>query len=100
MKFHDVALDGSTERLIAAARATHATEALPTASGKALLASARGVRLYLEARQSRLACGQLEAIEGLMATCDDANLRAAYETLVGDVRKAIGKQAARVAAVA
>lgn len=98
MKFHDVSLDGSTERLMAAARATHATEALPTASGKALVASARGVRLYLEARQNKLALGQLDAIEKLMATCDDTDLKAAYVTLVGDVRRALKVPAVRAVA--
>lgn len=92
MRLNNVALDGATERLIAAARATQFADALPVASGKALVAHARGVRLYLEARQPKLAAGQLDAIDKLMATAEDKDLRTAYTRLVGDVRRIITRE--------
>ena len=95
MKFGNVALDGSTERLIAAARATQMTESLPKESARTLLAAARGVRLYLEARQTKLAVQQLDVIDALMKTCDDYELCRAYGALIRDVRNAVGYPAAR-----
>ena len=89
MKFHSVVVDGATERLIAAATATSTTEGVPKESGRSLVASARGVRLYLIARQPGLATALLDQIDALMSTVEDEDLRAAYTTLTGDVRRAI-----------
>lgn len=94
MKLHDVALDSATTRLIAAATATKVTEGLPVESAKTLVAAARGVRLYLEAQQSKLAVGQLDVIDKLMATCEDEDLKTAYEGLVSRCRTHLGRWAA------
>jgi len=85
-----VGVDGATHRLICAARATQATEGVPKESARALVALARGVRLYLEARQDRLARATLDDIDKLMAGADEPLLVAAYGDLIQGVRKALG----------
>lgn len=86
MKLHDIALDNATTRLIAAARATQTTEGIPAESARTLVATARGVRLYLEASLPKLAIDQLDAIDKLMATCEDEGLKEAYAGLVSRCR--------------
>ena len=86
----DVREDGTTARLLACAKATRACEALPGESARTLVQLAGGVRLYLQARQRRLALGALDDIERLMQGVDDADLRDAYDELVGKVRDALG----------
>lgn len=85
----DVRVDTATARLIAAARATQACENLPTDSAKTLVARARGVRLYIEARQPVLAQAALDDVEKLMAGVDDLDLRAAFRDLATEVRRAL-----------
>lgn len=85
----NISVDTSTTRLISAANATLMTEGLPRDSARTLVASAKGCRLYLEAGQRPLARQQLDNVEKLMATCDDALLKTAYDRLVSEVRKAL-----------
>ena len=89
MRLANVAADGATTRLIAAAQATLMTEGLPRESAKTLVASAKGARLYMEARELGLAKQQIDHIDKLMGTCEDQLLVKAYTRLTGDVRKAL-----------
>lgn len=85
-----IPIDASTTALIAAARATQASEGLPKDSARTLVAAARACRLYLEAQQPKLAFRQLDEIETLMADCEDTLLVEAYDSLITRVRKALG----------
>lgn len=86
-----VGVDSATTRLIAAARATQATEGLPKDSARQLVALARGVRLYLDAGQARLAMRSLDDLQTLMSSgVEDAVLVEAYAALAKSVRTAVG----------
>lgn len=94
MRLGNVALDGATTRLTSAARATQMSEVLPKESGRQLVASARAVRLYLEAGQFGLAQGQLLMVQLLMSDLENKELTTAYVRLTGDVERALARWAA------
>lgn len=94
MRLGNVSLDGATVRLISAARATQMAESLPKDSARQLVASAKALRLYLEAGQHTLAGEQLTFIQTLMADVEDVSLTTAYDRLTGDVSRALIRWAA------
>lgn len=90
MRLGNVSLDGATTRLIAAARATQMSESLPKDSARQLVASARALRLYLEAGQHALAREQLMFVQLLVSSDDvEESLLKAYGRLTEDVQRAL-----------
>lgn len=97
MAWNNVGADGSTARLLKAAQAAALAEDIPKESGRTLVALAKSVRLYLEARDVELAMAKLEGIEKMLSTHDDALVTKAFDTHVSEVRKYVTFQPHHVA---
>lgn len=85
----DVVLDGATVRLVKASQAVAAMEALPKDSARTLVATARAVRLFVEAQEPKAAGAALDDLERLVAGMDAGEARSALERRLEAARKAI-----------
>ena len=85
----DIAVDGASERMIRMARASRLCGALPTESGKELVALAQAVREFALAREIDAATTVLDGIDKLVATHDDGSFVAMVNRHTSAVRKAL-----------
>ena len=82
-------LDNNTSRLIKAAQATAAVEALPKHSARTLVATCRAVRLFVEAQETQAALAALADAKALVGTMDQGTVRSALERRLEAASKAL-----------
>lgn len=89
MRMLDVVLDGATVRLIKAAQAVALVEAVPKDSARTLVATAKAVRLFVEAQERGAAVTALGDATDLVTTMDEGQVRDALARRIQAVAKAL-----------